>query len=128
MNAEKGSPSAASMILLLSMTLVSQLPSNHLSGGDDLEALYISTKMLFAQVQAFASPSLCLIQAGLLISTYERGHGLWEAAYVSVGTCARMAFATGLNRRVTEGQSGREAISQSEEEKNLWWGIVICER
>jgi hypothetical protein len=77
--------------------------------------------MLLAQVQASAPSSLSLIQAGVLISTYERGQNFFEAAYVSIGTCARMTFAAGLRRRqIMVEQSDSEAWSQSEEKKNLW--------
>ena len=103
-----------------------------LNGADnDLQALYLTTKMLFAHAQASIATSTSLIQASLLIATYEYGHGLIEAAYISVGTCARMGYTAGLHK----GQFDRSSLgSQSwptlkdEEEHNLWWGIVICER
>jgi hypothetical protein len=127
--ADQGSPSAASAILLLSITLISQPPPSDSTREDNLNAMYLSAKMLFAQVQVSVPSSLCLIQAGLLISTYERAHSLFEAAYISIGTCARMAFAAGLHRRRSIiDESDREAWSQREEEKNLWWGIVMCDR
>jgi hypothetical protein len=111
------------------MALVSQHPSSSSGMQGNQEAIYISAKMLFAQVQASVPPSLPLVQAGLLISTYERGHNLFEAAYISIGICARMAFAIGLQRRrITVEEFNNEAWSQREEERNLWWGIAICDR
>ena len=72
-----------------------------------------------------------MIQAGLLIATYEYGHGLLEAAYVSIGTCARMGFIAGLHG----GQFGRPSpggqsspLLKEDEEHNLWWGIIVSER
>lgn len=72
-----------------------------------------------------------MIQAGLLIATYEYAQGLVEAAYISIGTCARMGYAGGIH----VGQLGRTPSGgklaptlKDEEEHNLWWGIVVCER
>lgn len=72
-----------------------------------------------------------MIQAGLLIATYEYAQGLVEAAYISIGTCARMGYAGGIH----VGQVGRTPSGgqlaptlKDEEEHNLWWGIVVCER
>ena len=78
-----------------------------LNGSDeDLQTLYLTTKMLFAHAQASISTSTSLIQASLLIATYEYGHGLIEAAYISVGTCARMGYTAGLYK----GQFGRSSL------------------
>ena len=103
-----------------------------LNGSDnDLQTMYLTTKMLFAHAQAYISTSTSLIQASLLIATYEYGHGLIEAAYISIGTCARMGYAAGFHK----GQFGRSSLRcqswptlKDEEEHNLWWGIIICER
>jgi hypothetical protein len=127
-SADQRSPSAASAILLLSMTLVSQPSLSNSTRGDQLDSMYLTTKMLFAQVQVTVPSSLCLIQAGMLIATFERAHSMFEAAYVSIGTCARMAFALGLHQRRNRAEECDTDISQSEEEKNLWWGIVMCDR
>lgn len=72
-----------------------------------------------------------MIQAGLLIATYEYAHGLIEAAYISIGTCARMGYAGGLHTgQLGQSSSGGQSSPtlKEEEEHNLWWGIVICER
>ena len=72
-----------------------------------------------------------MIQAGLLIATYEYAHGLTKAAYISIGTCARMGYAGGLHRGQLDWSSLGGHLSptlKEEEEHNLWWGIVICER
>ena len=72
-----------------------------------------------------------MIQAGLLIATYEYAQGLVEAAYISVGMCARMGYARGLHvGQLSRSSSGGQIAPtlKDEEEYNLWWGILICER
>ena len=72
-----------------------------------------------------------MIQAGLLIATYELAQGLVEAAYISIGTCARMGYASGIHvghgRRSQSGSQIAPTL-EDEEKRNLWWGIVMCER
>lgn len=90
---------------------------------DDRATLHVVTKMLFAQVQAIFPPNTRLIQTGLLISIFEYAHELGDAAFVSIGTCAKMATRTGPDAR-----AGGESRFATEEERNLWWGVVIYER
>ena len=117
-------------ILLLTMCLITSQPA---LGSEDessnQETLYLTTKMLFAHAQAFNPNSTNMIQAALLIATYEYAHGMSDAAYISIGTCARMAFAAGLQKsRVPQMFIDDRSRLKDAEEKNLWWGIVICER
>ena len=117
-------------VLLLTMCLITShsgwgSPNKHI----DEESLYMTTKLLFAHAQSLVPSSINLIQAGLLIATYEYAHGLSNAAYISIGACARMAFAVALHERSgPQGLSNDQPCIKEEEERNLWWGIVICER
>jgi hypothetical protein len=84
---------------------------------------------MFAKVQAFIHSSLCLVQAGVILSFYEYAHGMIEAAYVTIGTCARMAAAIGLNNKQCSVElQGSEAWFDDEEALCTWWGLVICDR
>ena len=131
------SPAAADFsVLLLSMCLIiSHLDSDFQNKELDQETLYLTTKLLFAHALSVISVSTSLIQASLLIATYEYAHGLGNAAYISIGTCARLALAAGLDkakldRPFTDDTSPNNIPVRllQQEERNLWWGIVICER
>lgn len=125
------SPATADFsLLLLSMSLITSQSGRdpYFSAGDQ-ETLYLTTKMLFAHAQACIAISVDLIQASLLIATYEYGHGLTDAAYISIGTCARMAaVADLLTTQTHQIPSDDQSWFKREEEKNLWWGLLICER
>lgn len=111
------------------MCLITYYPSQTSPQLVDQETLYLTKKMLFAHVQAFISSSTNLIQAGILISAYEYAHGRLDTAYMSIGTCARMAYATGLHMtKLSPGLQDDEACLRAEEGRNVWWGIIICER
>lgn len=43
--------------------------------------------------------SLRLLQAHLLIAVYELGNAIYPAAYLTVGHCARLGYALGINSR-----------------------------
>ncbi|MCJ1479647.1 hypothetical protein MMC13_008333 [Lambiella insularis] len=126
----RGPPTAEFSLLLLSMCLITSQPSADSRGTiKDQENLYLTTKMLFAHVQTVLPTSTSLAQALLLIANYEYGHGLNDAAYVSIGICARMGFAVGLHKTMLNRNSREdETWLQREEERNLWWGILLSER
>ena len=116
-------------ILLLTMCLITCRPEQDSKvNGVNQETLYLITKMLFGQAQAVSPATTNLIQAALLIATYEYAHGLGHAAYISIGECARMAFVAGLQKSELPHHTNEQSWLKAMEERNLWWGIVICER
>ncbi|KAL2060809.1 hypothetical protein VTL71DRAFT_8861 [Oculimacula yallundae] len=122
-------PSADFSLLLLAMRLIIQHPSTDPEVDQDREVLYLATKTIFAQVQAFVPSSLYLVQAGIILSHYEHAHGMIEAAYVTVGTTTRMAFVMDLhNKSCSTELEGSDLWLEDEEALSTWWGLVICDR
>ncbi len=119
-------------ILLLSMCLLTYDPldSRTPPKSVDRESLYLATKMLFAQVQTFLPASPTLIQAHVLLCLYEFSRGLLRSAYISIGFCARMAYSIGIHnyKGASKSQNDIESKSEVEENRSLWWAIIICER
>ncbi|KAJ5524841.1 hypothetical protein N7494_011491 [Penicillium frequentans] len=93
----------------------------------DTTTLYVTTKTLFAQVQASSSPSLHLIQASTIIAAYEYATGKFQDAFTTIGLCARMGYASRLHISSPDLGMDRSAHLKAEEEGNTWWGIVACE-
>lgn len=122
-------PSADFAIRLLTMSLITQHPSTESEVDQNRNVLYLATKTLFAQVQAFIPLSMHLVQAGVILSHYEHAHGMIEAAYVTVGTTARMAYALGLHNKPCSAEVERsDTWLEDEEALSTWWGLVICDR
>jgi transcription factor-like protein/Zn(2)-Cys(6) binuclear cluster domain-containing protein len=119
-------------ILVLSMYLIIQRP--HTAVAKDTirhEDIYITVKVLFAQLQAVLCHSITLVQASILITAYEYASGRPDAAYISIGTCIRMAQTMDLASVDTaQGYSHQDncSIFRALEKRNLWWAIVILER
>lgn len=61
-------------------------------------ALYHCTKSCYSYVEMHNILSLRLIQAAVLVSVYEVANGIYPAAYLTVGHCARLGHAMGLHK------------------------------
>jgi len=122
-------PTADFSILLLTMHLMAQHPSPDFDADQDREILYLATKSLFTQVQTFIPSSMCLAQAGIILARYEHGHGMIEAAYITIGTTSRIASAIGIDlSQCSQEMQGTDAWFDEEEALATWWGLVICDR
>ncbi|TVY40930.1 hypothetical protein LSUB1_G002748 [Lachnellula subtilissima] len=122
-------PTADFSMLLLTMHLMAQQPSSDFDVDQDREILYLATKTLFTQVQTFIPSSMCLVQAGVILASYERGHERIEAAYISIGTAARLACAIGIDTaQCSQELQGSDRWFDEEEALATWWGLTICDR
>lgn len=121
-------PTADFSILLLAMRLIIQHPSSDANIDGSREVLYLATKTLLAQVQTFIPSSLRLVQAGVILAQYEQANGMVDAAYVTIGTCARMAIALDMeDARSSEAPPGSDPWIRDEEILSTRWGLVICD-
>ncbi|KAB5547374.1 hypothetical protein GE09DRAFT_1131071 [Coniochaeta sp. 2T2.1] len=136
-------PSAPLSVLLLTMCLVSctakptmleQNPGpSAASAPAELErqSLYLIARSLLAQVQALHSPSIDLVQAGLLLALYEYAYGDADKAFASLAGSGRIAYAAGIGpEALLAGPESDDAGDQQQEaeEANTWWALLICER
>lgn len=123
------SPNALFSTLVMSMCLYVHASSAILERNSRVESLYYTTKCLYSLLQSSGRVSMELLQAGLLIATYEHSQALYETSALSIGICARIGYALGLHRTVQPGP-GSENIPKREleERRRVWWGIFILER
>lgn len=93
----------------------------------DQQSLYITTKMLFSEVNKVitqTAPTITLIQAGIVVAVYEYARGMPDKAFQSLSGCADMGKAANLSRWIDGPREGR----LWKEEVNTWWAILIYER
>jgi hypothetical protein len=136
-------PAADFSVLLLAICLVTRAPALGYESGHgatrsvEQQSLYLTARSLFAQVQVSCSPSVPLIQAGLLLAVYEYTHGRPDDAFMTIAGSARMAYAARIHARdrhqtqmthIAGHNADTDLLLQAEEAANTWWGIVICER
>ncbi|OQU99119.1 Fungal specific transcription factor domain-containing protein isoform 3 [Cladophialophora immunda] len=114
------------ILLGCTMRMIAYVPHDGTATGTGNmnESLYRQVKRMLLLTELECKPSLDLVQAWLLMASYEIGHGLESAAYLSIGSCARLAILLGLERKFDGGANS----TLMEEKSRTWWGIVIVER
>ncbi|KAL5337364.1 fungal-specific transcription factor domain-containing protein [Aspergillus crustosus] len=119
---------ADAALLLLCMKLVQTSPGPDKQTPHSL-ALYTIAKRFSKTLELDNVLTLRSIQAGILLTLYELGHGIFPAAYLSIAQCARQGVALGLHNKNAP-QFLREPRSWAdwEERQRVWWAIVILDR
>ena len=119
------------IILLYCMKLLMWWPLEHDRhvNIDGRTAAYSTATRLLHEAEAAGILKLQLLQARLLVCLYELGHGIYPAAYLSVGACARYGMALGVDRTNEVPQSNDVADPVDlEEMRRSWWAIIILDR
>ncbi|KAM0247493.1 hypothetical protein ACHAQJ_009832 [Trichoderma viride] len=120
-------PRADFALLLLAMKLVQDVPGS--SSNAVRDPLYICVKEFAASLDISGVYTLLKLQAQLLITVYEMGHGIFPAAYVSMGYCVTQAMVLGIhNREAPQILDQPRTWIDWEERQRVWWLIVILER
>jgi hypothetical protein len=120
-------PQADFSLLLLSMYLLIEIPKDLEKSTSTTESAYKTTKLRYNEVQLLLPASMEIVQTGLLITFYEHAHGHHSDAYISIGTCVRMARTLGLNNTSTPPNEA-EALVKYKEGKIIWWGCIILDK
>lgn len=111
-------------LLLLALKLITTLPLA--DSPNPRTTLYHTVKHFYLEVEG--SFSLLVLQAGILVALYELGHGIYPAAFLSIGQCARYAHALGLNAGHMVPATKVFTLVEVEERRRVWWAIVILDR
>ena len=115
-------------LLLLCMKLITQIPPDDSRSAQN--TLYLTAKTFFTVVESSASMTVQLVQSSLLLCAYEVGHGIYPAAFLSAGHCARLVYALGLHDRKGAPQMIKRPGSWAEQEelRRVWWGTLLLDR
>ncbi|TGO70231.1 hypothetical protein BOTNAR_0002g00150 [Botryotinia narcissicola] len=114
------------ILLLLSIKLITTLPPTN--PRNPQTSLYQAVKHYCLEVETSSILSLPILQAEILIALYEMGHGIYPAAYLSIGACARYAYALGINCNKRLNLRRVLTMLEMEERRRVWWAIVILDR
>jgi hypothetical protein len=138
-------PTSGFLLTLLAMHLIVTPPSQHPPANSLSESpWYRACKYYFGVWTGFAElyhsesdgppPDmvLCLdvIQAGMLIALFEHTQCVPNRALVTLGFCARIAYALELDEVVAQ-QKTRDIGSMTLEEEEIvqtWWGLILLDR
>lgn len=128
-----GTPPADFSLLVMAMYLVSMPQGGEPDQPSAPMSAYLMIKMLFAQTHAVICASTGLVQAGLMIAAYEYACQKLNPAYISIGTCVRIAHALNLDKiSAALSEDGPHLEPEQKlrmlEDWNVWWGVVVLER
>lgn len=101
--------------LVLLMLVIRLLSTTASEGVSVTSELYAQVKRCYSFVETLGIITPRVLQAALLIAYWEIGSGVYPAAYLSVGLCARIGHALGIHSRRKAPQmypiSGQDTIS-----------------
>ncbi|KAJ5769672.1 hypothetical protein N7520_004231, partial [Penicillium odoratum] len=127
---QNGDPNAASTLLIFSMLLLISNPFESDDGLSPTEThLYLTTKYQFSLFLSLSCPSIEMVQAGILIALYEYAQGATDMSYVTIGSCATLAYLLGLHQASHTPSIMTGENQRVDEERNCtWWAIVALDR
>jgi Fungal specific transcription factor domain/Fungal Zn(2)-Cys(6) binuclear cluster domain len=131
-NAPQRDTSRGFAALVLSMSLITR-PFMIEGKADPLRvSVYTALKRLFWDPESIARPTLSLIQSGVILSNYEYGQGLCDAAYMTISVCLSMAQISILGKLPPSHQQPPLPLpgiwTQQQESLRTWWSILTHER
>jgi hypothetical protein len=114
------------LLLLSTMKIVSWHPGQESRPATE----YMAIRHAFLEAEDAGVLTLQLLQARILLTIYEFGHALYPAAYFSVGSCARLGTALGVNMclHTTDLSVSLEAALEIEEKRRAWWIVLLLDR
>ncbi|KAL4937443.1 hypothetical protein BDV06DRAFT_226962 [Aspergillus oleicola] len=89
-----------------------------------MNGLYILLSGFTASLAAAGMCSLDLLRCRLLLSLFEVGHGMYPAAYISMGAAIRNAEILNIHRNV----EGLTSCAETNGARHVWLGLVILDR
>ena len=121
-------------VLCLSIVLLATNPlptaSTDCNGEiSEFETLYLQTKSSLAIAEGLGINTYALVQARLLITLLEIGHGINPAAYVSIGGTLRALDAREAHSKEGSLQPyGADGAVSHEETVLTWCGVLVLDR
>lgn len=91
--------------------------------------LYPELKATFTRLQSYLPKTAPIVQAGLILTAYEYASGRLHEAYISIGTCTRIASVIGIEGvKYSQQTCPKELPCFRNENQNIRWGLIFLER
>jgi len=107
--------------LLLCMYLVTRQPGTSSEIKEMQSPVYFEAKTLLTSLTSSGNTTIEVIQAGVLLSLYEQGHGMIDVAQLTMSVCTRMAMKMKVALRAAP-------ELQNTDFGRLWWGLIVLDR
>ncbi|KAL5364662.1 hypothetical protein BJX96DRAFT_137848 [Aspergillus floccosus] len=118
------------LIFITSILLLTEEPadSSVASSTSSPTELYRVCKYTHSLFVSLKEPCIELIQSGVMIALYEYAQCMEDQAYLTIGTCSRMANAIGLYSAASDISQTSELTNDLEEKMSLLLGIYVVDR
>jgi hypothetical protein len=118
-------PDPGMATLLIAMKMITSA-----AGSPSGNRLYRIAKGYLTILEDCGFLTLGVLQAAVLITLYEIGHGVYPAAYISIGHCARLGHLMGLHGNSSISKSFKQPTSwgETEEIRRTWFAVLILDR
>ena len=125
--ANTSTETAGLALLLLCMKLVTNTPV--ISSAAD-STLYREARSYLNTMEEVSPMSLHFFQSLVLVALFEIGHGIFPAAYLTVGRATRIGLLRGIHDRKSATQLFQKPQTWTywKEERRTWWATSILER
>lgn len=92
-------------------------------------AAYFLTKKCSFMAECEGTIDVGLVQTVVLIALYELGHGIYPAAYLTIGQAVRLGTLIGLQseRYAKQLFEAPDTWTTCEAQRRTWWGILILD-
>lgn len=117
-------------LLCLTVLLYSTIPPESSdSDATELKVLYVQTKSSLAAAEGIGVNTWPLLQARVLVTLFEVSHGLYPAAFISIGGAVRAIEALELypSSHIC-GSRGTARTANEGESPLAWCGILVLDR
>jgi hypothetical protein len=116
------------LLLSVCMLLLTTFPEkDELSSWS--RSVYVFLKGAIGLLESSGAESIVLLKSRLLLAVFEVAHGLYPAAYISIGTVARTAATLNLHRDCNSSlNEGSISFESKEESELIWRGVLILDR
>ncbi|PGH28097.1 hypothetical protein AJ80_00355 [Polytolypa hystricis UAMH7299] len=121
--------SGAFLLLVMAIVLILENPtddSNYSTNSSPV--LYQVCKYHYSLFLSLKEPSTELVQAGLCIALYEHSQCISDRAYITIGTCARMASLLGLRPCSIPSSQSTSTVDDSNFKVHLPLALFIIDR
>lgn len=119
-------------LLLTSLHLTVRRPDEQPQPAAMDDDMYQAVRHFYFHIfagMACSSPSIQFLQSGLLLATYEYGHGLVDAAHATLFSCLSASMSLGLH--LTKAPLNMDITwkrAMKDESTLIWWAIVVTDR
>ncbi|KAI9925368.1 hypothetical protein MW887_006296 [Aspergillus wentii] len=112
-------------LLAFCISLLCTFPSPEDGPLSGLQSAYLHVKSWIAVIEGLGITSLKIVEARILVALFEVAHGLYPAAYISIGTTARAADALKIDYYLSPSSSSSTTDESGREEAVLIGYITV---